>query len=341
MDLEKINKDCVDDLDDLDDKSSVHSPSQNLTNFFKLSNIKYPPIDMDKIESIAKIASLPCFKFNTWNNSIELTVKEIGEQCRAYKLMHTYAAQKASWNNSFFMYSGIVLGPLSGLLSGIDISTTNQDCNQPSGFIITAAILAFISGIIVTVAKVSKFDQVSIANKVVASRYDSLEGNIRRQLSLYREDRADANVYLTWITKSYDNIHSGAPLISASVYNKFSEEFKSKGLVCPNNYSETIMVNNSNSEDKGSINVIRNKKEEVEEIEKIEGMKDLDDILIDIPLEKEEQTKDNSEETQDKKQELKSGTQEHRKSSIFINTQDYEMYDDGAMQYELKRLGMI
>ena len=51
-----------------------------------------------------------------WNQDIEKIVHEIGEKSKSYKIMHIKEAKSISFIYDLLMYSGIILGPIAGLL---------------------------------------------------------------------------------------------------------------------------------------------------------------------------------------------------------------------------------
>jgi hypothetical protein len=176
-----------------------------------------------------------------WNQKLEHAAKEIGEVSSGYKMMHIKVAQKASRTHTVVMFIGIFIGPIAGILSGIGAAL--DDSPTPPLLPIMSAIMSFLSGIIVTVIKFGKYDEVSTANKTAAARYTSLEGNVRRQLALYRGDRPPARKYLEWLNNSFDELFLAAPLVPSSVYSNYTKYAEKHGLIIPNQYETTISVN--------------------------------------------------------------------------------------------------
>jgi hypothetical protein len=152
-----------------------------------------------------------------WNDKIENTTKEIGETSKAFKLMHIEMARYYSGIYKIYAYLGIFIGPFAGVITGLQSSFSFSD-ELASIITIFVTIISFLSGTIVAIIKFGKFDEASSAHKLAASRYTSLESNVRRQLSLYRVDRPPAKIYLEWITKSIDELFLASPLIPYKVY---------------------------------------------------------------------------------------------------------------------------
>jgi hypothetical protein len=175
-----------------------------------------------------------------WNQDIEKIVHEIGEKSKSYKIMHIKEAKSISFIYDLLMYSGIILGPIAGLLSAIG-SILSPD-TSPSTLPIISGCVAFFSGIVVAITKYGKFEEKNSHHKMAASKYTSLESNIRRQLILYRDNRQNAEKYLEWIGNSFDDLFSASPLISDRIYNEYIKIARKKGLLVPDDY--VININN-------------------------------------------------------------------------------------------------
>lgn len=172
----------------------------------------------------------------TWSDNIESVIKQIGESCKSYKWMNIFVAYSSSFKYNGLMYLLICIGPLAGILESIETIT---DTDSPYLKIIII-ILSFLTGIISSIIKYSKFEQKTITHKNMAAKYASLETNIRRQLSLSREDRVNAGQYLEWVSTSYDDMFSSMPLITDSAYKRWTEFAKQKNLVVLEKLSETV-----------------------------------------------------------------------------------------------------
>lgn len=157
-----------------------------------------------------------------WSDTIENTIKDIGDSCLAYKWMNILCVKKNELKYNTLMYSSIVIGPVSGVLSAI----SNGEAPTLQ---ILVTVFSFLSGVISAIIKFSEFGEKAVLYKNAASKYSSLENNIKRQLSLARDDRVNAGEYLEWISTSYDELFSSSPLISDDVYEDwlaFAEENK-------------------------------------------------------------------------------------------------------------------
>ena len=247
-----------------------------------------------------------------WNEDIEKNVYEIGEKSKGYKIMHIKEAINVSFRYDLLMYSGILLGPIAGLLSAIGSILSPDD--SPTTLPIVSACLAFISGIVVAATKYGKFEEKSSHHKMAASKYTSLESNIRRQLILYRENRQNAAHYLEWIGNSFDDLFTGSPLVTTIIYNEYIKIAKEKGLVIPDEY----VIN---------INAHYKKK-------KISEIKDVSVININTDLE-------NNDKVVDDKVVDDKVVDDHIKENIINNLShfpDINKFSDNMMNYELQRM---
>jgi hypothetical protein len=173
-----------------------------------------------------------------WNDRLETIVKNIGETSKSYKLMHINVSLQAERQYTNLMYASVILGPLSGVVAGIGITV-----NGGVVFPVCVSIIGFLSGVVGIILKFGKYEQVKSSNKLAASRYTSLESNIRRQLSLYRNNRVDPQSYIAWVSKSFDELFLASPLIPNDIYDRYTELAKEQGIVLPQHYSDVIYIN--------------------------------------------------------------------------------------------------
>ena len=174
---------------------------------------------------------------NDWNSNIENVVREIGEKAKGYKLMHLFQAQKYNTCYNFLSITGIILGPLAGLLSGVEVALyPNENPVLP----ILVTVFGTISGILAAAIKFGKYDEMSNANKTAAARYTSIESNVKRQLSLNPNHRISSKEYMSWLELKYEDLQMAAPLIKPQIYKEYC---KCTGIVnVPDNYNSIIDI---------------------------------------------------------------------------------------------------
>jgi hypothetical protein len=244
-----------------------------------------------------------------WISGLENNVVQIGEKAVGYKIMHVKAAQNARRIFNWLMYTAILVGPLSGLLSGIG-ATLNP--NVPTTFPILSACAGIVSGILVVSVKFAKWEEQIEAHKRAAAQYTSLESNVRRNLAIPRCNRINAVKYIEWVGKSYDDLFNSCPLIPAEIFKGYIEDAKNKGITLPDEYAITITVD-----------------------AKYQGVK-INEIMashaIDINLSRTPSPPLHSEDNLGIKTSIK------RTQKIFTSTPDLNKYDNGNMEYEMERL---
>lgn len=249
-----------------------------------------------------------------WNDDIENNVRDIGEKAKGYKIMHIQEAYRICVKYRWLMYSGIVLGPLSGLLSGIGAVIESQEKTYIP-IPIAVACVGFISGIVVAVTKFGKFEERGSHHKLAASKYTSLESNVRRQLLLPRNDRVNAAKYIEWIGNSFDDLFLASPLISRNIYNEYVKIAKENGITVPEEYEITINI------DKGY------------QLQKFNELKDISNISVnDTPSPKSEIRALKHPERNFK------GDNQIRRTSQLNHFQEMNKFSDGRMGYEMERM---
>jgi len=256
-------------------------------------------------------------KFHTitsvWSDNIEKILKELGESCLGYKWMNMFAAKSNEFKYNTLMYISIVIGPLAGVLSAV--SSDNEMNYLP--VIVTA--FSFLSGVISTIIKFSEFGEKSVIYKNTAAKYASLESNIRRQLSLTRDDRVNAGEYLEWISKSYDDLFTSSPFITDSIYQQWVKYAKENDLSIPKELGTIVIEDSHKIEQLTSLKSIEIQSNPVKDTVRIDAVKD--------PVK--------NEHSEQKEPEV---THKRQRTLIDGSVADLEKYSDGKMRYEMARL---
>jgi hypothetical protein len=242
-------------------------------------------------------------KFHTkttkWSEDLENILKQIGESCIGYKWMNIFAARQNEKKYNIIMYLSIFIGPLAGVLSAI----VTGDKTQAVQIVVT--LLSFTNGFLSAIIKFSAYGEKCLSYKNIASKYASLETNIRRQLSLSREDRVNAGEYLEWISSSFDELFTNTPLISDQIYKDWVVFAKKHNLTIPKDLGTCVSVHNTDKVAQLSTTTSIDVNKEEKSIKQ-------DEDHIEIVL-------------------------KPRTTMDGINV-DLNKYSDGKMQYELSRL---
>jgi hypothetical protein len=258
-------------------------------------------------------------KFHTttskWSESIENILKEMGEFCLGYKWMNVSAAKNNELKYNILMYISILIGPISGILSAI---STDKNAIYLSAIQMLVTVFSFLSGVISATIKFSEFGDKSTSYKTAAAKYASLESNIRRQLSLSREDRVNAGEYLEWVSTSYDELFTASPLIPDNIYQEWVNFAKENNLSIPKELGKVVADNNADKiaqlSSIGNIDIYREKKEP-------------DKPAIEIAVQTPQANLDTD-----------IGHVERLRTAVDGSAIDLAKYSDGKMRYEMARL---
>jgi hypothetical protein len=263
----------------------------------------------------------------SWNNKIEQNIKEIGEKAKGYKIMHIQESRKISQMYKNLMITGIALGPLAGLLSAIGavINPSNAPVEMP----IAATCVAFISGIVIAITKYGKFEEKSSHHKIAASKYTSIESNVRRQLVLRRDDRINAVQYLEYVGSNFDELFLVSPLVTKRIYEDYVKIAKESGLIVPDEYGLTINVDEHYQ---------RNKLNEMKNVSVI-NINESDEIEINIePLKSITPSPVSDKKRRISLDETLKGTKELKRTGNFTHFPELNKFSDGRMEYEMQRM---
>lgn len=145
-----------------------------------------------------------------WNQRIEGVVKEIEDQSKQYKKVHSEKAQHFRTLYNRYMGIAVFMGPLTTTISGLGMLIFPEE-----SFIltVTTTILTFVSGLIFSYVKYNKIEELSLSHNLASLRYTSLEKNIHRQLLLYKSDRISPQQYLEWLSTTFDELLITSPYI--------------------------------------------------------------------------------------------------------------------------------
>jgi hypothetical protein len=178
-----------------------------------------------------------------WDAFSEEIVKGIAENCQGYKFMHYLNSRHYSKINNICMYIGIILCPLAGTLSAINVYFNNTHVSVYIS--IAIALITYIAALKISIVKFGRYNEKSNLHEQFSKKYAQLENNSRIQLTLNRQNRINARVYLNWLTKIYDEIYQGSPIINSWIYKKYMKQVETSGIIFPGKYDSVIRINNS------------------------------------------------------------------------------------------------
>jgi hypothetical protein len=182
---------------------------------------------------------------SSWDNSSEEIAKNIAENCQGYKFMHYINSRYYSRINSVCMYASMIICPLAGTLSAINVYLNGADSNTTISIYISIviALITYIAGVKISIVKFSKFNEKSNLHVFSSKKYSQLENSVRVQLMLSRKNRIDAKIYLNWLTKTFDEIYQSSPVINSWVYNDYMSKVQNEGILFPGKYDSVVNIN--------------------------------------------------------------------------------------------------
>lgn len=188
---------------------------------------------------------------SSWDNASEEIVKNIAENCQGYKFMHYINSRYYSRMNNVCMYVSMIICPLAGTLSAINVylNGTSQNSTISTCISIIIALITYIAGVKISIVKFSKFNEKSNLHVFSSKKYSQLENNARVQLMLGRKNRVDARIYLNWLTKTFDEIYQGSPVINSWVYNDYMNKVQNEGILFPSKYDSIVNINRDSEHD--------------------------------------------------------------------------------------------
>ena len=157
-------------------------------------------------------------KKSGWTVEIENYIGKISEVCIKYKRLHIQKATKYLSRYNGIMYSSILLSPLVGMLSAININIRDNT-------IIPIVILSisFLNGILISIIKFRKWDEGALSHKASAAKYSALASSARRQLNLPHKDREDSDDFTIWFSNAFNKLFLSSPIIGIESEKEFEE----------------------------------------------------------------------------------------------------------------------
>jgi hypothetical protein len=158
-------------------------------------------------------------KQKTWSSSIENVIKTIATSCKEYKYMNLEACRKATLKYDIIMYSLIMIGPISSIITSVYAHSCDGSNSQ-----IVQIFLYLLSGVLSSLIKFSRLEHQATLHRAISVKFASLESNIERQLSLDVGDRQTAGKYLDWVSHSFNELFNSSPIIVETVYQKWLKQ---------------------------------------------------------------------------------------------------------------------
>jgi len=141
-----------------------------------------------------------------WNKNTEQLVVKIGEECKRRRRHHLEYADKSGTYHTLLSGLAILLGPTTAVIAG----SVKTACTENTAVVA----LSVASGIVASVIKFGKFDEMHHLHKQASSSYHMLETNTELQLTRKPENRENPDTYIKWVHAKYEEIFTSSPLIT-------------------------------------------------------------------------------------------------------------------------------
>lgn len=143
----------------------------------------------------------------TWGKELEEVLISIAERSKKHAKNNIEASIRRTRIYNALMYLLMLTGSLTGILASVSDTKNTQ---------ITIISLAFISGVLSSIVRFSKFSQKAGRYSSIGTRFQALAENIDRQLKIPVKERVSPQSYLKWITASYDNLFVNMPVMTST-----------------------------------------------------------------------------------------------------------------------------
>ena len=154
----------------------------------------------------------------------------IGDRCNGYQWLHTHSQALYEGWNFYLTIPSIILSAITG---SVTIGLTSLFPDQRGQTIATTVLGAVTigSGVLTTVNQYMKSGALAEGHRAAALAYGKLYRLILTELSLRREQRAEAVVFLKQVRSEQDRLQEMSPSIPASVIAHFNAVFKDNKML--------------------------------------------------------------------------------------------------------------
>lgn len=144
-----------------------------------------------------------------WTETTEKIVRTIHSSCERNRLKHLKQANISKNYHSALTVTGMILGPVAGMLA----SNTQISCGEDYTAKTAVVTLSVLSGIVVSIIKFGKFDEMHHLNKQASSSYHVLANNAELELTKDKSTREPATNYISWLQAKYEEVFNKSPLL--------------------------------------------------------------------------------------------------------------------------------
>jgi len=157
-----------------------------------------------------------------WSSQLEDILAQEGERCRGLAWLHIRAETLTSKYNTYVQVPVIVLSTLAGTAS-VGSATLFGGSSSSS---IAIGLVSISVGILNTLGSFFAFAKRSEAHRIAHLNYAKLSSKISIELSLPRDERMDAEPFLTNIRETMERMAETTPMCPEPILKEFNEKFK-------------------------------------------------------------------------------------------------------------------
>ena len=155
-----------------------------------------------------------------WDSSFEKIILNFRKKISKLKNIHISLSKSKHNSYSNLMLSIIIIAPSTGLISGVGSVYKHYE----NLFLLSSSFLNILSGIILSIVKFNKYDELSSEHKNSAMRYTYLEHNIEQQLALPKTDRIEAVKYINYLNDEFSLIYTSSPFVDIDFEVSYDED---------------------------------------------------------------------------------------------------------------------
>jgi len=159
----------------------------------------------------------------SWNSGEEDLLKGIAERSNCMRWMHERCESRYETFNFYLTVPSIIMSTLSGTAT-IGLNSLPKEYQPISSVVVGLFTLSI--GVLTSLNQYMKSSQLAESHRAAAISYGKLHRLISAELSMRRDQRVEAQDFLTKVRSEQDRLQEMSPGISEPIIQKFKEEFE-------------------------------------------------------------------------------------------------------------------
>ena len=177
-----------------------------------------------------------------WNSALAIYVKRLGQRAGGYKWMH---GQSSRYFTVRFQWIGVTSIIVNALATAGNIPFA-ANCQEEYDWVkIIAIILGFLVTLAMAYQQFKDYGSRRTDHKTMESNWAALYDHIMQQLHKNSRDRQEANDYIEWISKEFNDLKASSPLIPQSIIDKYRSMIDGRDIADPEGFDEIIIKKDS------------------------------------------------------------------------------------------------